>query len=145
MASVAMAGDHPGRFGFRGVDCPLCPFRHCQACHKTYGWTDRKFSSSTRRRPHPLDFRLLAIILALPALPVRDELVQIVRHVVGLGTIAAIAWVIILLADVFGDALYARHRTDIADNLTARRIRTQIAVLRRIFTLLVIVIPLPSS
>lgn len=70
---------------------------------------------------------------------------QIVRHVVGLGTIAAIAWVIILLADVFGDALYARHRTDIADNLTARRIRTQIAVLRRIFTLLVIVIPLPSS
>jgi small-conductance mechanosensitive channel len=85
-------------------------------------------------------FPLLAIILALPALPVRDELVQIVRHVVGLGVIAAIAWVIILLADVFGDAVYARYRTDIADNLTARRVRTQIAVLRRIFTLLVIVV-----
>jgi small-conductance mechanosensitive channel len=85
-------------------------------------------------------FPLLAIILALPILPVRDELVQIVRHVVGLGTIAAVAWVVILLADVFGDAVYARYRTDIADNLTARRIRTQIAVLRRIFTLLVIVI-----
>jgi hypothetical protein len=37
-------------------------------------------------------FPLLAIILALPILPVRDELVQIVRHVVGLGTIAAVAW-----------------------------------------------------
>jgi small-conductance mechanosensitive channel len=85
-------------------------------------------------------FPLLAIILALPILPVRDELVGIVRHVVGLGTIAAMAWVIILLAEVFGDALYARYRTDIADNLTARRIRTQIAVLRRIFTLLVIVV-----
>ena len=85
-------------------------------------------------------FPLLAIILALPILPVRDELVQIVRHVVGLGTIAAVAWVVMLLADVFGDAVYARYRTDIADNLTARRIRTQIAVLRRIFTLLVIVI-----
>jgi small-conductance mechanosensitive channel len=85
-------------------------------------------------------FPLLAIILALPILPVRDELVQIVRHVVGLGTIAAVAWVVILLADVFGDAVYARYRTDIVDNLTARRIRTQIAVLRRIFTLLVIVI-----
>jgi small-conductance mechanosensitive channel len=85
-------------------------------------------------------FPLLAIILALPTLPVRDELVQIVRHVVGLGVIAAMAWVIILLADVFGDAVYARYRTDIADNLTARRIRTQITVLRRIFTLLVIVI-----
>src|SRR3984885_1875841 len=85
-------------------------------------------------------FPLLAIILALPILPVRDELVQIVRHVVGLGTIAAVAWVVILLADVFGDSVYARYRTDIADNLTARRIRTQIAVLRRIVTLLVIVI-----
>jgi small-conductance mechanosensitive channel len=85
-------------------------------------------------------FPLLAIMLALPALPVRDELVQVVRHVVGLGVIAAIAWVIILLADVFGDAVYARYRTDIADNLTARRIRTQITVLRRIFTLLVIVV-----
>src|SRR5580698_3090209 len=39
-------------------------------------------------------FPLLAIILALPTLPVRDELVQIVRHVVGLSTIAAMAWVI---------------------------------------------------
>jgi hypothetical protein len=83
---------------------------------------------------------LLAIILALPAVPVRDELVQIVRHVVGLGVIAAMARVIILLADVFGDAVYAHYRTDIADNLTARRIRTQITVLRRIFTLLVIVV-----
>lgn len=81
-------------------------------------------------------FPLLALILALPALPVRDELVQIVRHVVGLGVIAAVAWATILLADVFGDAVYARYRTDIAHNLTARRIRTQITVLRRIFTLL---------
>jgi small-conductance mechanosensitive channel len=85
-------------------------------------------------------FPLLAIMLALPALPVRDELVRILRHVVGLGVIASIAWVIILLAEVFGDASYAKYRTDIADNLTARRVRTQISVLRRIFTTLVVVI-----
>jgi small-conductance mechanosensitive channel len=85
-------------------------------------------------------FPLLAIILALPALPVRDELVQVARHVVGLGVIASIAWVIILLGEVFGDAVYARYRTDIADNLAARRIRTQITVLRRIFSLLVIIV-----
>ncbi len=85
-------------------------------------------------------FPLLAIMLALPALPVRDELVRILRHVVGLGVIASIAWVIILLAEVFGDASYSKYRTDIADNLTARRVRTQISVLRRIFTTLVVVI-----
>ena len=85
-------------------------------------------------------FPLLAIILALPALPVRSELVEMLRHAVGLGVIAALAWVIILLADVVGDAVYAGYRTDTADNLTARQIRTQITVLRRIFALLVIVV-----
>jgi small-conductance mechanosensitive channel len=91
-------------------------------------------------RPTRWIFPLLGIILALPALPVRDELVQIARHVVGVGVIASIGWVIIFLGEVFSDALYARHRMDIADNLTARRIRTQITVLQRIFTLLVIII-----
>src|SRR6202042_2810155 len=60
-------------------------------------------------------FPLLAIIIALPALPVRSELVQMLEHAVGLGVIAALAWVIILLGDVFGDAVYARYRTDVAD------------------------------
>ena len=91
-------------------------------------------------RPTRWIFPLLGIILALPALPVRDELVQIARHVVGVGVIASIGWVIIFLGEVLSDALYARHRMDIADNLTARRVRTQITVLQRIFTLLVIII-----
>jgi small-conductance mechanosensitive channel len=85
-------------------------------------------------------FPLLGIMLALPALPVRSELVQAVRHVVALGVIASVGWVIILLAEVFADAAYARYRVDIDDNLTARRIRTQITVLQRIFSLLVIII-----
>jgi len=62
------------------------------------------------------------------------------RHIVGLGVIVAVAWVIVFLADVFSDTVYARYRTDISDNLTARRIRTQIAVLRRIFSILVVVV-----
>jgi small-conductance mechanosensitive channel len=105
--------------------------------------TDGPIVSSLLRHaegPSRWIFPLLAIILALPALPVRSDLVQMLRHAVGLGVIAAIAWVIILLSDVFGDALYARYRTDIADNLTARRVRTQITVLRRIFTLLVVIV-----
>ena len=85
-------------------------------------------------------FPLLALTLALPALPVRTNIVGGLRHVVGLGVIATVAWVIIFLADVFSDTVYARYRTDRSDNLTARRIRTQIAVLRRIFSILVVVV-----
>src|ERR1700684_4424973 len=105
--------------------------------------TDEAIGNSLLRRAEKATrwiFPLLAIILALPALPVRSELVEMLRHAVGLGVIAALAWVIILLADVVGDAVYARYRSDHADNLTARQIRTQITVLRRIFALLVIVV-----
>lgn len=85
-------------------------------------------------------FPLLALVLALPALPVRTDWIDVVRRIVGLGVIAAIAWVVILLASVFGDIIYSRYRMDIADNLAARRIRTQIAVLQRIVSIIVIVI-----
>jgi small-conductance mechanosensitive channel len=83
---------------------------------------------------------LLAVVLALPALPVRSDLVQILRHIVGLGLIATIAWVFILLSEVLSDALYAKYRMEVSDNLAARRIRTQAMVLRRIFTVVVIVV-----
>ncbi|MGD0616651.1 MAG: mechanosensitive ion channel domain-containing protein [Bryobacteraceae bacterium] len=87
-------------------------------------------------------FPLIGIILALPLLPVRWELAQSLRELVGLGVIGAIAWAIILLTEVLSDAAYARYRVDISDNLSARRIRTQIAVLRRIFNIVVIVVSL---
>jgi small-conductance mechanosensitive channel len=87
-------------------------------------------------------FPLLAIVLAMPALPVRSDLVQTLRHIVGLGLIATMAWVMILLAEVFGDALYAKYRMDISDNLAARQIRTQIGVLSRIFSVVVVVVAL---
>ena len=85
-------------------------------------------------------FPLLAIVFSLPVLPLRPTAVQVVRHILGLGIIASVAWVTILLAAVLADGLYARYRTDVADNLTARRMRTQIGVLRRIFNILVVVV-----
>jgi len=85
-------------------------------------------------------FPLLAIMLALPTLPVRSESIDPLRRVVGLGVIAAIAWSVILLTNVLGDVIYAKHSLDETDNLTARRIRTQISVLQRIFKVVVIVV-----
>jgi hypothetical protein len=86
------------------------------------------YNSLVRRaeRPTRWMFPLIGIILALPALPVRWELVQALQQIVGLGTIASFAWVIILLADVLGDTVYARYRVDIADNLRGRRVRTAV-------------------
>ena len=87
-------------------------------------------------------FPLLAILLAVPVLPIRPQVLGPLQHVLGLGLIASLAWAIILLADVFSDTISARHAINVADNLEARRIRTQTQVLRRIFVVIVLIVAL---
>jgi small-conductance mechanosensitive channel len=105
--------------------------------------TNRAVLSSLLRHaegPTRWIFPLLAIILALPALPVGPDWIDALRRAAGLGVIAAVAWAAILLSDVTGDAIYARYRIDVSDNLTGRRIRTQISVLQRIFSIVVVIV-----
>jgi small-conductance mechanosensitive channel len=94
------------------------------------------------QRPTRWIFPLLGILLALPLLPIRPQILGPLQHALGLGLIASLAWVVILLADVFTDAISAKYAIDVADNLTARRIRTQAQVLRRIFVVVVALLAL---
>lgn len=91
-------------------------------------------------RPTRWIFPFLALVLVLPMLPFRSDVLRALQHAVGLGLILSMGWVCVLLADVFGDALYARYRIDVSDNLAAGRVRTQIHVLRRIFVVVVIIV-----
>ena len=54
------------------------------------------------------------------------------EHVLLIALIASAAWLIGALAFVVEDAALARYRVDIPDNRHARRVRTQITVLRRL-------------
>ena len=94
------------------------------------------------QRPTRWIFPLLGILLALPLLPIRPQVLGPLQHALGLGLIASVAWVVILLADVFTDAISAKYSIDVADNLTARRVRTQTQVLRRIFVVVVALLTL---
>jgi len=85
-------------------------------------------------------FPLLALVLVLPTLPFRSGVLWGLEHAIGLGLILSIGWLFILLADVFGDAVYAKYRVDVSDNLAARRVRTQIHVLRRVFIVVVVIV-----
>ncbi|HEY1799831.1 MAG TPA: mechanosensitive ion channel domain-containing protein [Terriglobales bacterium] len=87
-------------------------------------------------------FPLIAILLALPLLPVRHEILAPLQHALGLGVIASVAWVVILLMDVFTDAISAKYAIDVVDNLAARQIQTQAQVLRRIFVVVVVLLTL---
>jgi small-conductance mechanosensitive channel len=87
-------------------------------------------------------FPFLAVLCVLPGLPLPHLLMVVLEHIAGMGLIAAIAWLIILLVDVTADILAGRYRLDVADNLAARRIQTQFQMLHRIVIVLVILVAL---
>jgi len=93
-------------------------------------------------RPTRWIFPLLGVLLALPLLPIRPGILGPLQHAVGLGLIASVAWVVILLADVVNDVISAKYVIDVANNLTARAIQTQTQVLRRIFVVVVLLVTL---
>ena len=93
-------------------------------------------------RPSHWILPLLAILSVSPGLPLPGPVNSALEHVTGLGLIAAIAWLAILLIQVTSDVLTSRYRMDVADNLLARRIQTQFQMLHRVSVVLVTVIAL---
>lgn len=85
-------------------------------------------------------FPLIAVLSVLPGLPLPERLMSALEHITGLGLIAATAWLAILLINITSDVLAGRYRLDVADNLLARRVQTQFAMLRRILVIVVMVV-----
>ncbi|MDC7122016.1 mechanosensitive ion channel family protein [Cellulomonas fimi] len=63
----------------------------------------------------------------------------VVEHVLLILLIVAVAWLIGSLAFVLEDAALARYRIDVEDNRRARRVRTQVQLLRRITVAVLVV------
>lgn len=90
------------------------------------------------QKPARVLFPLLAVFFALPVLHLPRDLMELIRHVIGLSLIASTAWLIIGLTEVFDDLVFAKYKIDIRENLAARKVRTQIEVLQRIAVVIVI-------
>lgn len=85
-------------------------------------------------------FPLLAVLAVSPGLPLPPSPKLVLEHLSGLGVIAATTWLAILLVHIASDFLSARYRTDVANNLAARRIQTQFQMLHRIVIILIVVV-----
>lgn len=92
------------------------------------------------KKPAQFIFPLMALVIALPAAPFPPEVRVGLQRLLGLGVIAAIGWAIILLVELASDAVYLRYTVDVADNLAARRIRTQTELLHRIAIVVTVII-----
>src|ERR1700685_3147786 len=97
------------------------------------------------RRPSLWILPLIAMLVILPGLELPDELKTALEHFAGIGLIAALAWLAILLIEVTADVLASRFRIDVADNLAARRIQTQFQMLHRVGVVLVSVLALATA
>ncbi len=85
---------------------------------------------------------LLTLMAALPAARFSENVLTPLERAIGLGLIAAIAWLVILTSQIVSDLISARYHVESADNLSARRVQTQIEVLHRIVVVIVVVVAL---
>lgn len=90
------------------------------------------------RAPTALIVPLAVLFVALPEMPWPAPLAGEARHLVVLGSIAAFAWLGVALSNVLADLVAARFPTDTRDNLRARRIATQVQLLRRIALVVIV-------
>jgi small-conductance mechanosensitive channel len=85
---------------------------------------------------------LLALLAAVPYIKLPENILTPIERGLGLALIAGVAWLVIVFSEVVADVVAARYRVDVADNLTARRIQTQIEVLHRIVVAVVAIVAL---
>jgi small-conductance mechanosensitive channel len=92
------------------------------------------------RTPARVLLPLFALYLIVPALPLPASTRAPLGHVMILAAIAAVAWLVVALTEIVVDVIAATHRVDVKDNLAARRIRTQLYLLRRITVVVVAIV-----
>lgn len=83
------------------------------------------------RKPAHVGVVLLALHAVLNGLP-RADWHRGARHVLYLADIGVLAWAAAAALMIIMDLALSRYRTDVSDNRHARRIHTQVSVIRRI-------------
>lgn len=92
------------------------------------------------RAPGRLALMVAALSWSLKVAPIPDRLERLFLHLLLIAFIILVGWAVMTAADI-GTALYLRkHRTDVADNLHARKMLTQTRILRRLLNVVVLVV-----
>ena len=103
---------------------------------------DSLFASVVRYAENParLIFLLAVTTAVLPVLPLPPAVDHAAEHFAGLGLVGCIGWLLIALVEVFDKLVAIRHNIDVRDNLAARRIRTQVQMLRRVTVTIIVIV-----
>ena len=100
-----------------------------------------KTLAQARRRLRVL-MALLAVWAAVSVtLPVKD-LSDIVNRVFLIAVIAASGWLLVAIVNLLLNRTIARYPTDVPDNRAARRVRTQVQLIRRVLAAVIVILTL---
>jgi small-conductance mechanosensitive channel len=97
------------------------------------------------RRPFRATLVVTAVLSALPAAHLSPRAGETARHLATIALIAAVAWLFVQFTVVVQDVAFTRFDIDVVDNLHARRVRTQILVLRRVLVAAVVFVAVAAA
>ncbi len=102
---------------------------------------------SMKHTPGParLLFPTLAVAAVLPLLHLAPRVTIVVAKAVSVVTIAAFAWFLIRLTSAAEEMISHRYSIDTPDNLLARKVKTQIDLLRRVAVVVILVVAAASA
>jgi len=97
------------------------------------------------RRPAGLFIPVLVVNFLLPLVTVPPRVLIFLKQTFSLLLIISIAWLLIKLVYVLEDLILNQYRIDLKDNLEARRIHTQIQILKKVVIVVVGVLALATA
>ena len=97
------------------------------------------------RRPARLIIPILAVSFLLPLLTVPPRILIFLKQTFSLLLIVSVAWLLIKLVYVLEDLILNQYSIDIKDNLEARRVHTQIQILKKVVIAVVGVLALAAA
>jgi small-conductance mechanosensitive channel len=92
-----------------------------------------------------LGFILLAMIIAIPAVPLQPETGRVLARLLGIGIIAYIGWAAITALNITAGLYLRRFRLDVEDNLLARKHTTQVRVLLRTVDVVLVILTIAAA
>jgi small-conductance mechanosensitive channel len=92
------------------------------------------------RGPVRLLLPLLLIRLVLPLAAVPEQMHLFLSQALSLLLIVSVAWLLIRGVTIIGDFVLGKYETDVADNLRARQMHTQVRILRKVIIVIVAIL-----
>ncbi len=97
------------------------------------------------RGPARIIIPLLAVHFVLPIIELSPRILIFCKQILSLVLIISVAWLVIKLTYVLEDLIMSQYDIDVRDNLEARRIHTQIQILKKVVIVVVGILALATA